>query len=380
MPYKRKDSPNWWICYTAADGTYVQRSSGTKDKNAAKAMEQEERATAWREKQLGIKPPRTFEDVIKRYLQRAERLQRSYTTTLYRVETLRSHFAGKIMGDLAGKDIRAFIDARIADGAKNATINRELGALAAAINYVNTEYEWDLPNPVKGRTMREPEGRVRWITRQEVAALCRAARDQRHGELLEAFIRLAVNTGCRREEMLGLEWRRVDLTNKLIHLEAEHTKGGRRRSVPINQGAWDALQDRLTYRATHCPASPWVFAREDGERVKTVRAGFESACKTAGIENFHIHDLRHTFAAHLVSGGVPLAEVRDLLGHKSVTVTERYAHLAPARVRKAVEWLDSSGDEEDGSALRLRYGDSPVQREKHSVVPLKPTKGAASGG
>lgn len=77
-----------------------------------------------------------------------------------------------------------------------------------------------------------------------------------------------------------------------------------------------------------------------GKRIANPRKGFESACKRAGIENFYIHDLRHTCAAWLVSAGVPLTEVRDLLGHFTVIVTERYAHLAPENVRAAVARLD----------------------------------------
>ncbi|WPP01466.1 tyrosine-type recombinase/integrase [Pseudomonas sp. HR96] len=76
--------------------------------------------------------------------------------------------------------------------------------------------------------------------------------------------------------------------------------------------------------------------RGNGERVVSVRNGFERACKTSGIKDFKIHDLRHTCAAHLISAGVALAEVRDLLGHSTVMMTERYALLAPARVRDAV--------------------------------------------
>lgn len=261
------------------------------------------------------------------------------------------------MNDLAGKDIRAYMDKRSAEGVSAATINRELAALSAAINWCNVEYEWGLPNPVKGRKMKEPEGRVRWLTRAEVESLCRAARSQKFGVILESFVRLAVNTGCRKEEMLGLEWRRVDFANGLIYLEGVHTKAGKRRSIPLNEGALDALKQMMAYRAQHCPATPWVFARGNGERVVCLRKGFNEACKKAGIDDFTIHDLRHTCAAHLISAGVALAEVRDLLGHSTVMMTERYAHLAPARVRDAVRVLDQGREQ---SSSRLVHADNPA--------------------
>jgi integrase len=304
---------------------------------------------------MGAQPNRTFEEVMIEYLGHASRQQKSFTTTQYRVKALRTFFEGRVMNDLSGKDIREYSSLRLKEGKSPATVNRELAALSAAINWCVTELEWALPNPVKGRTMKEPEGRVRWITRAEAESLCRIARSQRHGDLLEDFIRLAVNTGCRKEEMLGLEWRRVDMANRLIYLEGANTKAAKRRSIPLNEGAMAAIKSRMAERATYCPASPWVFARRDGERAVDVSEGFEAACERAGIKDFTIHDLRHTCAAWLVTAGVHLMEVRDLLGHSTVQMTERYAHLAPARVRDAVSVLDKS-------MSQSRYSDNPVGR------------------
>lgn len=137
------------------------------------------------------------------------------------------------------------------------------------------------------------------------------------------------------------EWRRVDLQTNLIHLETHHTKTRQRRAVPLNQEARAALLNRARFRAECCPASPWVFCDRDGRRIGNVRRAFETACRRIGLEDFRIHDLRHTCAAWLVSAGVALAEIRDLLGHASITMTVHYAHLAPENVRAAVAILDS---------------------------------------
>lgn len=359
MPYKREDSPFWWICITQPDGKRTRRSSGTADYAAAKAVEQQARANAWKEKEWGVNPPRSFNEVMLPYLRHASQHQRSYETTTHRVKALRAHFTGVVMNDLSGQQVREYTSKRMDAGISAATINRELAALSAAINWCNVEYEWGLPNPVKGRTMREPEGRVRWLTRAEVEALCRAARVQRYGLALECFIRLAVNTGCRKEEMLGLEWRRVDLVNGLLYLEGQHTKTKKRRSIPLNEGALAAIKTLMAFRAEVAPASPWVFIRGNGERMVSIRTGFAKACETAGIKDFNIHDLRHTCAAHLISAGVALAEVRDLLGHSTVMMTERYAHLAPARVRDAVRVLD--GLREQGCS-RFGHAENPAHQ------------------
>ena len=84
-----------------------------------------------------------------------------------------------------------------------------------------------------------------------------------------------------------------------------------------------------------------MFWNKAGERIESVRKSFATARNRAGLNDFRIHDLRHTCAAWLVSSGVPLTEVRDLIGHSTVKMTERYAHLAPENVRVAVGKLDS---------------------------------------
>ena len=157
---------------------------------------------------------------------------------------------------------------------------------------------------------------------------------------LADFIRLALNTGCRKQELLGLEWNRVDLRSDLIILEAVHTKTAKRRSIPLNQRARMVLLNRANFRAMYCPGSPWVFAHKDGSRIKDVKRSFKTACDRVGITDFRIHDCRHTCAAWLVSDNVPLTAVRDLLGHTTIKMTERYAHLAPENVRLAVATLD----------------------------------------
>ncbi len=155
------------------------------------------------------------------------------------------------------------------------------------------------------------------------------------------FIRIALNTGMRRGEILWLEWRWVDLGQGLICLEARHSKGRRRRSVPINNQAHEAFINRARFRSKHCPDSPWVFCDKAGRRIQDVKKGFAAACRKAGIGDFGIHDMRHTCASWLVMAGEPLANVHNLLGHRSISQTERYAHLAPDQIRQTASVLDS---------------------------------------
>jgi integrase len=193
-----------------------------------------------------------------------------------------------------------------------------------------------LPNPVKGRKPKPNEGRVRWLTQEQAQALIAAAeKGPRH---LKPFIILALNTGMRKAELLGLEWDRVNLGQRLILLEGQHTKANKRRAVPVNDNARSALMELWQMRQAQ--NQRWVFS-EDGERpLGNVRKSFLGACERAGIADFHIHDLRHTCASWLVSEGVELSAVRDLLGHSTTAMSEKYAHLSPERVRQAVGKLD----------------------------------------
>jgi len=147
----------------------------------------------------------------------------------------------------------------------------------------------------------------------------------------------ALNTGMRKGEILGLEWERhIDLKHGFILLDM--TKNGERREIPINDTLRGVLQG-LTRRLD----VPHVFYDHDtGNHYKDVKRSFKTALKRAGIRDFHFHDLRHTFASHLVMAGIDLTTVKELLGHKTLTMTLRYAHLAPAHKVKAVNILDKA--------------------------------------
>ncbi|MDG4551967.1 MAG: site-specific integrase [Candidatus Contendobacter sp.] len=236
------------------------------------------------------------------------------------------------MSEIHPLDLRRYIRARRNAGAAASTINKEIGLLSRAIRWANQEWGLALDNPVAGLKQREPEGRVRWLTRDQAAALVAAAGrlGPRAGHLADVIL-LALHTGMRKGELLGLAWGQVDFEHGLIVLEGRQTKSGKRRAIPLNGPALAALESRRAVAG----AAPLVFGG-----VKDVKRSFTHACQLAGITDFRFHDLRHTFASWLVQAGVPLPEVRDLLGHASIEMTERYAHLAPERLRGAVARLE----------------------------------------
>ena len=142
---------------------------------------------------------------------------------------------------------------------------------------------------------------------------------------------VALNTGMRKEEILSLKWKDVDYRIRTISIL--DTKNGESRELPMNDIVYRIL---LAVKKTD---RPWVFCKKDGERYGNVRKAFEGARKRAGIVDFRFHDLRHTFASHLVMAGVDLRTVQELLGHKSFEMTLRYAHLSPEHKKAALDVL-----------------------------------------
>jgi integrase len=207
-----------------------------------------------------------------------------------------------------------------------ASRNRELATLRHALRLA---CEWGYVEKVpRVRMAREPEGRLRFLSEDEAVRLLAACAASGSPELL-AVVTVALYTGMRRGEVLGLEWKRVDFSRGVLALE--ETKSGRRREVPMN----DAVHAALT--ALGPRGSGRVF------RTRSIRTAFERACREAKVYGFRFHDLRHTTASWLVMAGRSLKEVQELLGHRTFAMTLRYAHLSPDRLRDAVNALPVVG-------------------------------------
>ncbi len=279
-----------------------------------------------------------FEDVVGIYL--AGSNHRSKQRDKYSLLRLQPYFGGRLVTEIRRADVRAYVASRQADGVKQSTIGRELRFLSAALNFVRLEHDRpEIGNPAQRLGLEASEPRVRWITQDEATALVEAAELHARRPHLPCFIRLALNTGARKSELLKLTWARVDRERRYFLLEAVDTKSAKRRSVPLNDASMDALAVLRGWGQRHASDNPWVFGHGRDRRITTFQTGFDAACERAGIVDFRIHDMRHTCASWLVMAGVPLGVVRDLLGHSSVTVTERYAHLAPDQIQNAVQRL-----------------------------------------
>ncbi len=141
-------------------------------------------------------------------------------------------------------------------------------------------------------------------------------------------------------------------------LDLQHTKSNKPRQIPISQRLAPVFKGLRKHQLRY----PYVLCGPQGEPSKDIRGGFNSACRKAGITNFRIHDLRHTFASHLVMRGMTLKAVMELLGHSDIKMTMRYAHLAPGHLEDAVNALNDLGRKGNGKLL----GNLPQKEEKVS--------------
>ena len=277
--------------------------------------------------------------MMTRYLQEVEGVKRSAERDGWTYLRLEPFFAGHVLAKLKRSDVREYIARRKAQGVKNATINRETGLLSAAINHARTQWDWDISNPAQSMRLREDQPRERYLTPEEAVRLLATAKKQHRAPHMADLLTVAMFTGCRRGELLGLEWSRVDLKANVLRLGGKDTKSGKARLVPLVDEAREALLSRFRYRASTCPDSPWVFCTKAGKRIAGIKTGFSRACLGAAIEGMRFHDLRHTAASWMVQRGVPIEYVAYVLGHSSKRMTERYAHFAPENAWAAVEKL-----------------------------------------
>ncbi|WP_333688485.1 site-specific integrase [Methylococcus capsulatus] len=214
------------------------------------------------------------------------------------------------------------------------TANRYDATLSHAFTVAMKEWQWVDDNPFrKIKTLKEPEGRIRFLSddeRERLLMECRA-----HSEDLYAIVVLALSTGARKSEITGLAWADVDLKTGLATFQ--NTKNGYRRSVPLTGHALDLVKEIASRRRFK---SEYLFPGRFTGRPAVIQNIFEAAVKRAGIEDFHFHDLRHSAASYLVMAGVDMRTVAEILGHRDLKMTHRYAHLSRAHVTNAMDKLN----------------------------------------
>jgi integrase len=218
-----------------------------------------------------------------------------------------------------------------------ATVNRELSLLRTALNHA---CKWRLlsDNPAsriklrKGQAIKKP----RMLTKPERERLGSALSGR--NDRLSVMVQLAMNTGLRRNELFSLRWKDIYFgPNPSVIIDKSGNYQNKNRRIPLNKAATTALTKWKSVRRSRAYL---VFPGPSGGQLKSVNTAGKRLMRQARIRNFSLNDCRDDFAVRLVRSGVPLTQVRDLLGHSTVALTERFATFTPGRLVDAVARLD----------------------------------------
>jgi len=211
--------------------------------------------------------------------------------------------------------------------------NRTLALLRKMFNLA-IQWGWRSDNPVTGVGKYKEQKRHRWLDDEESQRLFTAL-DTYHNQSVANAIRLLILTGARKTELLSATWEQFDLEKAVWTKQAHSTKQRNMEHVPISSVALEILKDMKT----HAESSFLFPGKIPGKPLQDPKKAWDTIRKKAGVPDVRIHDLRHTYASHLVSSGLSLSIVGKLLGHTQASTTQRYAHLADTPLREATELL-----------------------------------------
>lgn len=279
-----------------------------------------------------VKVTPLLEDFARQYLAWAEVNHRGYRrSTLPRVGNFVSFFHGKRLHEITPWLIEKY-KAERREKVKASTVNRELSIMSCLFSKA-VEWGYLRDHPMKGgkvKRLREESVPERILTLEEEKRLL-----ENSPPGLQDLLVIALDTGLRLGELVGLKRESVDLGQR--HITVRNTKNGRNRRVPLTARAFDVLKrrvDKLTQGANIFPPGP-------GERPWWIDSAFGRAVCRSGLYGLRFHDLRHTFATRLVTRGVDLATVQRLLGHQQIQMTLRYSHPTSDDMRRAVKVLET---------------------------------------
>jgi integrase len=236
-----------------------------------------------------------------------------------------------------------------------ATVVRYLSALSHAFTIAVKEWGWMEDSPMrKVSKLKESRGRVRFLDEEEKERLLSACKEVPNPHLFPVVL-IAISTGMRYGEIINLTWADVDLSRKRIILE--QTKNGERRAVPIAGQTIELLTQleknrridtNLLFPKLRSEAPSEFFQKHHLERVQKVqkptqlRSSWTIALKKAEIKDFRFHDLRHCAASYFAMSGASLAEIAEILGHKTLAMVKRYAHLSDSHKHTVVDRMNKN--------------------------------------
>ena len=332
IPGLFKKNNNWFMDFWYRGKRYRRKISP--DKRQAELALKKVKVSIAENKFFDVKKQQRilFKEMTKEYIERYSRLNKRSTgrddTSL---KHLIPYFKNKYIFEVSPQSIEDYKAKRLNDGMAKSTVNREL----ALLKHIYTKaIEWGkiTENPVKKvKLFKEDNQRVRYLEKGEITMLLNTCKGY-----LQPIVITALYTGMRLSELLNLIWDDIDFNRGIITVKI--TKNNEKRYLPMNT----ELRNVLEYLKKNCNLdSPYVFCNNKGDRFAkfTISHRFNKVIKELGIKNFRFHDLRHTFASHLIMSGADIVTIQRLLGHKTLAMTLRYSHLSPNFMQSTVECL-----------------------------------------
>ena len=271
-----------------------------------------------------------YENFAKEYLDYAKVNKRSWGRDESSLKRLLPFFGNLLLSKITPRHIEEYKRVRL-DKVKPGTVNRELASLKHMFTIAEKLGRFDGKNPVKQvKFLQERQYVMKILDREEINRLIDAAADH-----LKPILIIAVSTGMRKGEIFNLRWSDIDFIAHYIHIK--ETKSNVMRKVPMNAVVAATLKN-IERKSEFIFPSSWS---KKHKHINDVFRLLKAACKKAGIRDLRFHDLRHTAATLMVTGGVPLVTVSQILGHATIHMTMKYAHPTPEDKRKAVNVLAS---------------------------------------
>jgi integrase len=327
----------WWT-KIRHDGKKVEKSLGTRNRKSAQAREAKIRTEiiegSFFKKPKGNKI--TVAILIDKYLAEHSKPNKgaiTYKNDIYFSKRILQCFGKKLLSDVKPSHIAKFVTDRRMDGVGDVTINHELRLLRHAYNLAIRN--WELVDETPFARIKIPSGdvrRVRYLFPDEEKKLMSAL-----PEWLKPIVVIARETGLRLSNIAYLKWSEVNTFSEMIILE--RTKNGEPHSVPMSENVHNILKTLFVDKKNN-----YVFGYGEGSKPYRhwwISKSFRDTCRSAGVENFRFHDLRHDFCSRLVQRGADLYSVGGLAGHKDIKTTQRYAHLSPEKLRSTIQILNS---------------------------------------
>jgi len=341
--YKRQDSSIWW-CAFSVGGRRIQKSTGTSDKARAEEFEAKLKSSIYDQSRLGIKPSYSWNEAVVRYrkeLDSSAKTQETIDGEIGVLAWLDQFLGGKQLAEIDRNLLDKIIETKQAEGVRPRTINTYIKQVRQVMRKAMLDWEW-IDRVPKFRILTTPKKRVRFLTRDEADLLVDSL-----PEHLSRMAKFSLETGLRRSNVTQLKWSEVNLDMRRAWVHPTDTKNAQPLAVPLTEAATVVLRSCV---GDH---DEYVFVYQGAPVHQVSTLTWYKTLEKCGIKDFRWHDLRHTWASWHIQDGTPLHVLQALGGWETLSMVQKYAHLADHHLEEVVRRRDKSatfsttGDEGD---------------------------------